>query len=401
MPTRAAQTETTSELLARHAREFLATFGPGPQPRCFFSPGRVNLMGAHLDYNGGPVMPTAVDRGTFFAVRGRSDRRLRLASTSEAESVDLDLDGPPFERRGRWADYPTGVVEDLRRRAPDAPGLEILFGGNLPVGAGLSSSASICVGTAFVLDHVWNLGLEALQRVETALRAERDFVGVACGIMDPFAVGLARPQHLLWLDCKDRSIEHLPLDPSRTAIGVADTGVRRELAQGAFNERVAQARAAFRALAPFAPGAVHLRDISIEVFEAHRGELDPLLRNRAEHVVREVARTFHARRALLAGDLGDFGRQMFAAHASLRDCYDVSCAELDTLVDAAADSGAVFGSRLTGAGFGGCVVMLLEAARRDEVVDFVAGRFEARFGRRPPIELFGGDPGPREISAPS
>jgi galactokinase len=361
----------------------------------------VNLMGAHLDYNGGPVMPTAIDRGTFFAVRARADRLVRLASTSETETLELDLDGPAFARRGMWADYPAGVLEELRRVSGKATGLDLLFGGNLPVGAGLSSSASICVGTAFVLDRLWKLELKPSQHVQTALRAEREFVGVACGIMDPYAVGFARPQHLLWLDCKDGSIEHLPLDPSRVAIGVADTGVRRELAQGAFNERVQQARAAFLALARFAPDAQHLRDISIEVFEAHRGGLDPILRARAQHVVHEVARTFRARKALLDGDLVDFGRQMFLAHASLRELYDVSCEELDTLVDAAAESDAVFGSRLTGAGFGGCVVMLLDASRSEQVVERVAARFDARFGRRPKIELFGGDPGPREIDAPT
>src|SRR5688500_3538281 len=153
----AARSEPTSELLEQHARAFLAAFGPGARPRTFFSPGRVNLMGAHLDYNGGPVMPTAIDRGTFFAVRTRDDRRVRMASTHEASGCELDLDGPAFERRGQWVDYPTGILERLRHRSPRAGGLEILFGGNLPVGAGLSSSASICVGTAFVLDRLWGL----------------------------------------------------------------------------------------------------------------------------------------------------------------------------------------------------------------------------------------------------
>src|SRR5687768_13707510 len=142
MVLRAESSPSDCELLARHARAFSAVFGAGPRPRTFFSPGRVNLMGAHLDYNGGPVMPTAIDRGTFFAVRARPDRRLRLASTHEASGCELDLDGPAFERRGQWVDYPTGILERLRHRSPRAGGLEILFGGNLPVGAGLSSSAS-------------------------------------------------------------------------------------------------------------------------------------------------------------------------------------------------------------------------------------------------------------------
>ncbi|HUR28603.1 MAG TPA: galactokinase [Planctomycetota bacterium] len=391
--------EPTRELLARHARAFEAAFGAGTPPRTWFSPGRVNLMGAHLDYNGGPVMPTAIDRGTFFAVRPRSDRRVRLASTLEARGRELDLDGPPFDRRGEWADYPAGVIEGLRRSAPRAKGLDILFGGNLPVGAGLSSSASICVGTACVLDVLWELGSSPLERVHAALRAEREFVGVRCGIMDPYAVGMARAGNLLWLDCKDASIEHLPLDPARLSIAVADTGVRRELAQGSFNERVAEAQAALRSLQRFAPDATCLRDITVELLDANRTSLGPVERRRAEHVVHEVARTFAARGALERGDLPAFGAQMFAAHASLRDLYEVSCVELDVLVDAARDASGVFGARLTGAGFGGCVVMLIDSRHTATTVEHVAQRFAARFGRRPPIEIFGGDPGPREIRA--
>lgn len=392
------ETGPARELLARHAQAFSAVFGAGAAPRTFFSPGRVNLMGAHLDYSGGPVMPAAIDRGTFFAARLRSDRRVLCASSTERDAFELDLDGPAFQRRGRWVDYPAGVIELLRSRAPDAPGLELYFGGNLPVGAGLSSSASICVGTALVIDRLWHLSLTPMQRVEAALRAEREFVGVHCGIMDPYAVGLARPHRILWLDCKDRTSAHLPLDSSRVAVGVADTGVRRELAQGAFNERVAQAAAAFRELAPAVPGATCLRDIPVEVLEARRRDLDPTLARRAEHVVREVARTFRARDALARGDLPSFGAAMFEAHASLRDLYDVSCAELDVLVDAAAESGRVFGSRLTGAGFGGCVVMLIDEPHAAEVVELVGRRFAARFGRRPSVEIFGTDRGPREVT---
>ncbi len=397
MTTRADSRDPTHELLAQHARTFSTVFGPGDPPRIFFSPGRVNLMGAHLDYNGGPVMPTTIDRGTFFAARERRDRKLRLASTSVARGSEFDLDGSPFERKGEWVDYPAGVIEAVRGAAPHAVGLDLLFGGNLAVGAGLSSSASICVGTAFVLDRMWRLGLTPVDRVNAALRAEREFVGVQCGIMDPHAVSLARAGQLLWLDCKDGSSQHLPFDPTRVAIGVADTGVRRELAQGAFNERVSQARAAFRCLSRFAPTATCLRDISIELFEAERARMPEIERKRAEHVVREVARTFQARQALERGDLERFGEQMFAAHDSLRDLYDVSCAELDVLVDAAAESGGVLGARLTGAGFGGCVVMLIDRTRMSASVEHVTQRFEARFGRRPPIELFDGDAGPREI----
>jgi len=391
------------EQLEEHVRLFGACYGAGAPPRLFFSPGRVNLFGGHLDYSGGPVMPAAIDRGTFIAVRPRSDRRIRMASTLDERGLEFDLDEAPTERLGRWVDYPLGVLVDLlvRRRVggrdSGLSGIEILFGGNLSVGAGLSSSASICVGTAFMLDHLWDLGLDPDDRVQSALRAERGFVGVQCGIMDPYAVGLARPGHVLWLDCKDATWEHLPLDFTRVSILVANTGVKRELAASEFNRRVEQCARAFELLAPHAPGATCLRDITAEVFEAHGSSLPEDERRRAQHVVEEVARTFQARRALEAGDLDTMGTLMTAAHGSLRDLYAVSCPELDALVDAASGCEGAFGARLTGAGFGGCAVVLTRSGAEEAVSGRLTEVFRSQFGRAPAIEVFGGDEGPREL----
>jgi galactokinase len=387
---------------AEHAQRFRAVLGENARPvRVFFAPGRVNLMGAHLDYNGGPVMPMAIDRGTFIAVRERDDGRVRLRSTHDIAAdeggLDFELDAPP-QRTGRWVDYPLGVLRVLRERAHGAPGLDILFGGNLPIGAGLSSSASICVGTAFALDTVWKLRLSPRDRVDAALRAEREFVGVRCGIMDPFAVGMARAGQLLWLDCKDASFAHIPLDHTAVAVAVADTGVRRELAQGAFNQRVAEASEAFERLRVHARDAQCLRDVTGAVLDAHESDLEPAIARRARHVVDEVRRTFAARESLARGDLAGFGAQMLASHRSLRDLYEVSVPELDTLVDAAARSPSVFGARLTGAGFGGCVVILLRRDGRAAALAAIGDAFEQRFGRRPAIEVFEGDAGPREIA---
>ena len=396
-PLQAAQADLDSALSAHYLR-FEAEFGRGGAVRLFFAPGRVNLMGAHLDYNGGPVMPLAIDRGTFVALRERSDRRVRLRSTLDARGLELELAREVPPRAGAWFDYPAGVLRAARATGRAGAGLDILFGGNLPIGAGLSSSASICVATAQALDGVWELGWSALERVEVALAAEREYVGVQCGIMDPYAVGLARPGHILWLDCKDRSTEHLPLDAAAVRVAVADTGVRRELAQGAFNQRVSEAQAAFRALQPHAPGATCLRDVPLEVLERHRAQLDGVLRRRAEHVLSEVQRTFEARAALLAGDVRGFGRRMLEAHRSLRELYEVSVEELDRLVDAAEREPGVLGARLTGAGFGGCVALLLSSEAGPDTLERIAGDFERRFGLRPAIEVFGGDPGPRELA---
>ncbi len=315
--------------------------------------------------------------------------------------LELEPESLPSAPARRWWDYPVGVLRELqlraRQRGRSSGGFDLLFGGNLPVGAGLSSSASICVGTALALAEIWGLELARLELVQVALAAERGFVGVQCGIMDPYAVGLARAGSLLWLDCKDQSSAWMPLDTQHHTIAVADTLVRRELAQGAFNERVRQCAQAFAALAPGQPGASCLRDIRLETLEARRAALDPLLARRAEHVVREVARTFAARDALLRGDLAGFGAQMTRAHASLRDLFEVSVPELDTLVEVAAGCEGVLGARLTGAGFGGCVVVLLQRGAEPELLGRLQRGFQERFGRIPALEFYDGADGPREV----
>jgi galactokinase len=392
-----------AQRLGRHEAHFAGIFGAGAPVRLFFSPGRINLMGAHLDYNGGPVMPSAIDRGTFLAARRRTDRRIVLVSTlDEAERVEVDLDALPA-RAGRWADYPLGVIVEMRALAEAKgalgrlSGLDVSFGGDLPVGAGLSSSASICVGTAFALERLWELGLERMDLVDVAWKAERGFVGVQCGIMDPWAVGLARAGSLLWIDCKDRSREYIPLDTRTTSIVVADSLVRRSLAQGQFNERVQQCAQAFAALARHQPGAEVLRDIRLDTWSAHQHELAPVIARRARHVVTEVERTFAARDALLRGDVRAFAATMFRTHASLRDDFEVSVPELDTLVESAERTPGCLGARLTGAGFGGCAVALLETGSESDAAARLTADFERRFGKRPRIEFFAGDSGPREI----
>ncbi len=403
-PARLDPAARDAERLGRHRDHFASVFPPGAPARLFFSPGRINLMGAHLDYNGGPVMPTAIDRGTFLAARARKDRRIVLDSTlEEAERVEVELDALPA-RAGRWADYPLGVIAEVRALAAARgaagrlTGLDVSFGGDLPVGAGLSSSASICVGTAFALDSLWGLGLERMEMVDVALQAERTFVGVQCGIMDPWAVGLAREGSLLWIDCKDKTREYIPIDTRSTSIMVADSLVRRSLAQGQFNERVQQCAQAFALLAPHQPGAACLRDIRVDTWDSHQRELPPVLARRSRHVVTEVERTFAAREALLRGEVRAFAATMFRTHVSLRDDFEVSVRELDQLVESANEARGCMGARLTGAGFGGCAVALVENGREEEAASVLTRDFVVRFGKRPRIEFFAGDSGPREVS---
>jgi len=382
-------------LLAQHAQRFRERFGAGPAPRRFFSPGRVNLMGAHLDYNGGPVMPMALDRGTFLAVRARADGELTLASTLEAETLRAPLAALPRAASGRWYDYPLGVIVHLLRVEGRTCGADVLFGGNLPIGAGLSSSASICVGTAHAFAKLWGRTHTPLDSIAAALWGEREWVGVRCGIMDPYAVAMSRPGHLLWLECKDARYEHLPFDAEGLVIAVIDSGIRRELAKGDFNLRVSECARAFERLRTHAPEATCLCEVPSAAVE--RAELEPVLARRARHVTGEVERTRRARAALLSGDRAEFGRCISATHASLRDLYEVSVPELDCIVEAAQRWPGVLGARLTGAGFGGCAVAVLEPAARTGFEAHVQGEFERRFARRPPVFFFRGDAGPREV----
>ncbi|MDF1839056.1 MAG: galactokinase [Planctomycetota bacterium] len=392
-------------LLGKHRIAFYSRMGEGPQTvRLFFSPGRVNLFGGHLDYNGGPVMPTAIDRGTFLAIRPREDGVIHLQSRLDSQGLEFVLGQEPRTKSGRWVDYPVGVIRELLTHwnaggaARPVCGLDILYGGNLPVGAGLSSSASICVGTAFALNEVWQLGLDRRSQVQCALDAEREFVGVQCGIMDPFAIGLAKPGHLLWLDCKDESFEHLPIDFEELSIVVANSGVQRELAAGEFNKRVMQCSQAFEAMKKHVPGAKCMRDVDPASFEEHRSELEPVLEKRATHVVAEVVRTFAARQALVDGDYERLGQFMTETHRSLRDNFEVSSPELDLLVEAALEVDGCYGSRLTGAGFGGCTVIMAHPDAVSEVAAHVRKRYSAEKGWMPDVEVFHGDEGPREVS---
>lgn len=384
--------------LEGHAESFAQRFGRGGPVRRFFSPGRINLMGAHLDYNGGPVMPMALDRGTFLALRPREDDRITLASTLEKESLCVRLASLPAAASGRWFDYPLGVIVDLLRDSRSRIGADVLFGGNLPIGAGLSSSASICVGTAFAIRSLWGAPDDPTRCIQAALWGEREWVGVQCGIMDPYAVALSRVGHVLWLDCKDQRVEHLPLDTEELVVAVVDTGIRRELAKGDFNRRVEECGEAFVRLRRRVAGARVLCDVPASVVEEAAKELGPTLTKRARHVVTELGRTRAAREALLAGDLAAFGRCATEAHHSLRDLFEVSIPELDCIVESACALPGVLGGRLTGAGFGGCAVVLLRRDAREGLAEHVQAEFRARFGRTPEVFFFRGDSGPREFA---
>ena len=338
-------------------------FGGG-EAASFFAPGRVNLLGAHLDYNEGFVLPIAVDRGTYTLARARADRKIRLASVDREPEIEVSLDELAFDPSHGWANYPKGVLAPLAR---ELPGLDLLFGGDLPIGAGLSSSASILVATATAANRFLAMPRSSAEIVRICHRAEVSFVGIRCGIMDPYASVFGMLDHVIHLDC--RSIEHnyVPFDSSRAAIMVCDTTRRRELSDGRFNDRVRECAEALSVIRSAGVEARALRDVSKATLARLDGKLEPRLARRALHVAGEIERTEVGAAALRRGDFDAFGRCLRESHLSCRDLYEVSSPELDALVDAAHRVEGTYGARLTGAGFGGCCVALV---RTDAVERF-------------------------------
>ncbi len=329
----------------------------GTRPRIFFAPGRVNLLGAHLDYNGGKVLPVALGRGTYVAL-ARSDR-----PTSRFASLDLpgEFEMEPREDTAAdllgWASYPVGVWRALGDRCPGP--FDFLVAGNLPRGGGLSSSASLSVATAFGLLSLGGHGVDLEEAAQLAWSAETGFVGVQCGIMDQYASAISEEGRVLLLDCHSRTYDLLPFAEDLELV-VLDTRKPRNLVTSAFNERVSECKRAFEILQACDPDLAVLAHAGLDQVEEAVGELGPVLGKRARHVVEESARMAKVHEVLEADDHAALGDLVRASHVSCRDLYEVSCDELDFLVDGVCEYDGVHGARLTGAGFGGCVVALVE-----------------------------------------
>jgi galactokinase len=367
---------------SRAAQAFREAYGG--TPRLFRAPGRVNLIGEHTDYNDGFVLPIALDRDTVAAAARRGDRRIVARSADGGEPGAIELDGPPVVRRGRWLDYVEGPARVLEERFGPLPGADLMVAGDVPVGAGLSSSAAleIAVGSALAGLAGWRLDPRDLALAGQA--AEHRFVGTRCGIMDQLASALGRDGHALFIDCRTLETRPIPVFPERASVLVFDSGVRHQHSSGEYNVRRAQCEEALARLAAWRPGVVRaLRDVTPEDLERQAGALGEVLHRRARHVVSEIARTAQAAEALSSGDLPGFGRLMYASHESLRRDYEVSVPELDTLVEAAAAAPGVLGARMTGGGFGGCAIALVERSRVPQAGAAVAAAFAGRFGREP------------------
>lgn len=374
-------------LIARAKQGYRLAFGAEPS-RFFAAPGRVNLIGEHVDYNGGYVLPAAINRDTVIAL-GPADKNAK-GSVIEAAAIDMgsakcriDLDAPLTPGENAWENHVRGVIAALRALGHELRPVRIAIAGDIPIGAGLSSSASLGVGIALALSDYSNLSLSREVIAKVAQSAENDFVGCACGIMDQMASACASEGHALLLDCDSLQHMPIPIDP-RLAIMVIDTGIRRQLTQSAFNQRRAECVAAAQHF-----GVASLRDLAPELLEAGRATLDPVLFARARHVVQEIALVEPAAVALAKGDTALLAEVMAASHWSLAEDYAVSLPAIDALVTLLAEVlGDAGGVRLTGAGFGGCLVAVVDEAATAAVIAAVEERYNPTAALAARAEVF-------------
>lgn len=349
--------------------EFFRRYGENDNEiAIFFAPGRVNLIGEHTDYNNGYVLPAAISFGTYLLARKSDKNSLHLATSNYKYSAEIPLNELNRKHEGQWVNYPLGVIHEFNRQMKVIGGLELFYSGNIPSAAGLSSSASIELVTAVAINELYEYGLDMLEMIHMSVRAERQFVGVNCGIMDQFIVGKARKKSALFLNCGTEQFVHVPLTPDDHKIVICDTRKARKLSDSKYNERVAECQAGLAEIKK-TRYINSLGELSIETFEeiAHIIR-DEVVRRRVRHVVSENRRVLDAVKALMNKEFEKFGLLMDRSHESLRDNYEVTGFELDTIVDLARRQEGVLGARMTGAGFGGCAIALV---RNDNIEGFI------------------------------
>ena len=358
----------------------------GKVPRIFSAPGRVNLIGDHTDYNDGFALPIAIGKRTVVAAAPRADRQIAVSSSSVAEKAVIELDGRAWVRRGNWVDFVEGMVRTLESRGLRIPSADLLVDSDVPIGAGLSSSAALemSVGLALV-SLAGDASLSPRALALAAQSAEQVYVGTQCGIMDQLVAALGRQDQALLIDCRSLATTDVPCALREASIVICDTKVKHDLAGSAYNDRRRECESSVSAMRVRRPDLRALRDLSPEELDLHGEVLTDALRRRCRHVVHENARTLAAAQALAEEDLAQFGRLMVASHDSLRSDYEVSCAELDLAVEVAIAVSGVYGARMTGGGFGGCTVTLVRNEMVDELSERLRRSFHDRFQRHPDI----------------
>jgi galactokinase len=378
--------------------QFGKTFGDTNDLRVIMAPGRVNLIGEYTDFNEGFVFPMTVDRGVYVGIRARTAQQVRVFSSRFDELIEHHFDEFKPPESGHWSCYVLGVVEELRVLGLVPHGFDAVIDGNLNLGAGLSSSAALEMATALALQTLFGFEMSRVDVATLCQRVEHRYAGVMCGIMDQFASGLGRKGHALLLDCRTLSHVSIPVALGDYRIVIISSEVKRELASSAYNERRSQCEDGVLVFKQKDPTVEALRDVSIEALEACGGELSEVVYRRCRHVITETARVLDASAALGAGNLTQFGALMTQSHRSLRDDFEVSCAELDCLVHIASGVEGVLGARMTGAGFGGCTVTLIHKDSIDALREQLL-IYTERFSLKPEVFVLEGNSEAGEVLA--
>ena len=370
-------------LSAHVAAEFEKHYGRPPR-WIVAAPGRVNVIGEHTDYNDGFVLPMAIERYAIMAADAASTPgKISIYDTQFKETAEIDVSAPVTKGSPKWSNYIRGVLCGFQNRGVTIPALDVAFLSTVPLGGGLSSSAALEVCTATLMEAATGKAIDPIEKALLAQQAEHDFAGVPCGIMDQFISALGREGQLLLLDCRTRKTELVPMSDPSVALLVINTNVKHELSGGEYAERRAQCEEAARNL-----GVKSLRDVTPEQLEKGKSKLSEVVYRRARHVIGEIERTVHAAEGIRASSWPSVGNLMYASHASLRDDYEVSCPELDDVVEIAEDigyKGGVYGCRMTGGGFGGCCVALVKADAVEAITKRIASDYMVKTGIEPAI----------------
>ncbi len=358
----------------------------GGSARVYRAPGRVNLIGEHTDYNDGFAMPAAIEFYCWVAAGPRGDRKLNLYSEEFSASTEVDLASGTIDPTKSWSDYPIGVALELEKAGMGLRGADLLIESEVPIGAGLSSSAAIEVATALALAELAGASPDRGQLARLCQRAENEFVGARVGIMDQFVALHGQKDHALLLDCRSLTFESLAI-PDSVKLVISNTMVKHELASGEYNRRRADCEEAVRRLSTALPSIRALRDVNLVQLEQHRGLLTDVIYKRALHIVSENDRVLDSAQALRSGNIERFGKRMGESHRSLRDLYEVSCRELDLMVDLAYQQKGVYGARMTGGGFGGATINLVDARHAGEFKEKIAKSYQRETGLMPQIYI--------------
>jgi galactokinase len=356
------------------------------EPLIVRSPGRVNLIGEHTDYNNGFVLPAAIDKAIYFAISPRKDDLCKIHALDMNDDFEFRISNLEFSPKS-WPNYLMGVVDQLVKAGNKFNGFNCVFGGDIPIGAGLSSSAALEAGLAFSINHIYKLGIDKIDLVKLSQKAENEFVGVKCGIMDQYINIFGKSGNVLQIDCQSLNYKYFPFEFENISVVLFDTRVTHSLASSEYNKRRAECSTGVETIKKDHSQVNSLRDVSVQMLNEYKSKLDTVVFKRCKYAVEESERLLNACDSLTKGDLKTFGKLMYETHEGLSKDYEVSCTELDYLVELTKDNQKVYGSRMMGGGFGGCTINLIENDAVDSVVKSVSESYQNKFGKEPKIYI--------------